>query len=101
MENKPTPIVQDINQITFRRSEDWERLTRLEFLVEEVIRDNERRDSRIEAIINAQDRISTTQQTVITQLRKVQHLVIGALVGIVASAVGLDKILNILPGLLL
>lgn len=83
----------------FRRTEDWERLTRLEFLVEEVIRDNERRDERIEAIVGAQERISTTQQTVINQLRKVQHLVIGAIVGIGVSAIGLEKILNLLLGL--
>lgn len=83
----------------FRRAEDWERLTRLEFLVEEVIRDNERRDERIEAIVNAQEKISNTQQTVICQLRRVQNLVTGALIGICISALGLDKVLNVLIGL--
>lgn len=79
---------------SFRRIEDWERLTRLEFIVEEVIRDNGRRDERIDAIIQACEKVSDTQGKVIGHIRMVKNLLLGVLAGMSIAYFGLENVLS-------
>lgn len=83
MADKPTKAKQtesDANVALFRRAEDWERLTRLEFLVEELSRDNERRDLRIDKIMETQEELSAVQSKMLQYARDIRMILVGACV---------------------
>jgi len=63
---------------SFRRAEDWERLTKLEFLVEELGRDNGRRDLRIDMIMETQMKLEEIQNKISRYARDIRFLLIGA-----------------------
>jgi hypothetical protein len=65
-------------QALFRRAEDWERLTRLEFLVEELSKDNERRDVRIDMILETQEELGVVQNKMLRYARDIRMLLLGA-----------------------
>jgi hypothetical protein len=64
------------------------------------MRDNERRDTRIEAIVKAQEEISKVQQTICSHLRTVKNLLIGSIAGAAVTYFGLGKVLGALIGLI-
>lgn len=84
----------------FRRAEDWERLTRLEFIVEELARDNERRDLRIDKIIETQNFLGETQSKMLRYARDIRMLLLGASGVYVLYLMGAQKVLMILFELL-
>lgn len=101
MAEKPTcpPEKERISGL-FRRAEDWERLTRLEFIVEELTRDNERRDLRIERIMETQVQQGETQEKMLRYARDIRMVLIGVSSVLALYVVGFQKLLIILFNLL-
>lgn len=75
----------------FRRAEDWERLTRLEFIVQELTRENERVDHRIDSLVQKQDELQKTQDHMIRLALNIRMLLIGGLVTAFVFVTGLSK----------
>lgn len=101
MADKPTcPSKKDRAEGLFRRAEDWERLTRLEFIVEELARDNERRDLRIDKIVETQQKQTEVQDKMLQYTRDIRMIAIGGGVVLLLSVLGVQKVLPILFGLL-
>ena len=96
MAERPTcPPEKERKAGLFRRAEDWERLTRLEFIVEELARDNERRDFRIDKLIETQKNLEETQDMMLRYARDIRMLLLGASVVFVGYLLGLQKLLLI------
>lgn len=101
MSDKPTcPPQKERQQGLFRRAEDWERLTRLEFIVEELSKDNERRDFRIDKIIETQEHLEETQDKMLRYARDIRMLLMGASGVFVLYLFGGEKALLIVIELL-
>lgn len=102
MADKPTcPPEQERKEGLFRRAEDWERLTRLEFIVEELARDNERRDIRIDKIVETQKKQGEVQDQMLRYTRDIRMIAIGGGVVLMLSMLGAQKVLPLLLNLLL
>lgn len=100
MADKPTcPPEKERKEGLFRRAEDWERLTRLEFIVEELARDNERRDLRIDKMVETQKKQGETQDKMLRYARDIRMIAIGGGVVLMLKMLGVQKILPVLMSL--
>lgn len=73
----------------FKKVEDWERLTRLELIVESVARETERQARELSIVIQ-------TQRDMMSHLKTIKYSVVGLLCGLVISQIGLEKATSIL-----
>lgn len=97
MADKPTcPPEQERKAGLFRRAEDWERLTRLEFIVEELARDNDRRDERIERIVETQKKQGEVQDQMLRYARDIRMILLGASGIALLWVIGIPQALKIM-----
>lgn len=82
-----------LNNNVFKKVEDWERLTRLELIVESVTRETERQARELSIVIQ-------TQRDMMSHLKTIKYSVVGLLCGLVISQIGLDKATSILLSML-
>lgn len=70
----------------FRRSEDWERLTRLEYVVESLAKESSRHSTELATI-------TKTQTDMLANLRVIKFTVLGGLAGFLLSILGAERAL--------
>ena len=80
----------------FRRAEDWERLTRLEYLVQELGRENERVDRRIDGLVQKQETLQETQDKMLRVAVNIRMILIGAIASSLVFMTGLSKLFPVL-----
>ena len=73
----------------YRRTQDWERLSRLEYIVETLAREYERQAKELTLVVQ-------TQSDMLSHLKTIKYAIIGGLCGIVISQIGLEKTFEVL-----
>lgn len=87
------PYTLDHEDTHFRRIGDWERLTRLEYIVEAVAKETERQASELTLVIQ-------TQRDMLSHLKTIKFTIIGGLCGLVISQIGIEKASAVLLAIL-
>lgn len=71
-----------------RRAEDWERLTRLEYIVEALAKEHEKQSQELSIVVKI-------QRDMMSHLKTIKWTIIGGFSGWVLSQIGLDKTLDL------
>lgn len=85
--NQPQEACNRGGGVNFRRAEDWERLTRLEFIVEDVVKVQGVHEEKIYSI-------GSTQAQLLSNIKTIKYTVIGGVVGFFLNEIGFEKALT-------
>jgi hypothetical protein len=76
-----------------RRVEDWERLSRLEYVVEALAKEHTRQAEELNLVV-------ATQRDMISNLKTIKFTVMGGLVGMLITSIGIEKTLYVIATVL-